>query len=63
MASIIERIDFDCPLNLMLAIIGLTAPPSSPTHKLTGKQKSCLNRSSIRSEAADAEISFSGDAA
>ena len=24
--SIIERIDFDCPINLMLAIISLTAP-------------------------------------
>jgi hypothetical protein len=26
-ASIIERINFDCPINLMLAIISLTAPP------------------------------------
>jgi hypothetical protein len=26
-ASIIERIDFDCPINLMLAVISLTAPP------------------------------------
>ena len=26
MASIIERINFDCPINLMLAIISLTAP-------------------------------------
>ena len=26
MASIIERIDFDCPINLMLAVISLTAP-------------------------------------
>jgi hypothetical protein len=25
-ASIFERIDFDCPINLMLAIISLTAP-------------------------------------
>jgi pyridoxamine 5'-phosphate oxidase len=25
-ASIIERINFDCPINLMLAIISLTAP-------------------------------------
>jgi hypothetical protein len=25
-ASIIERIDFDCPINLMLAIISLAAP-------------------------------------
>jgi hypothetical protein len=25
-ASIIERIDFDCPINLMFAIISLTAP-------------------------------------
>ena len=24
--SIIERIDFDCPINLILAIISLTAP-------------------------------------
>jgi hypothetical protein len=26
-ASIIERINFDCPINLMLAVISLTAPP------------------------------------
>ena len=26
MASIIERIDFECPINPMLAIISLTAP-------------------------------------
>ncbi len=26
MASIIERVDFDCPNNLMLAIISVTAP-------------------------------------
>jgi hypothetical protein len=25
-ASTIERINFDCPINLMLAIISLTAP-------------------------------------
>ena len=62
-ASIIERIGFDCLINLMLAIISLAAPSSGPTHKLTGKQKSCLNRSSIISEAADAQIRLSGDIA
>jgi hypothetical protein len=29
-ASIIERIDFDCPINLMLAMISLTAPFNWP---------------------------------